>query len=482
MLKENELRCKTVATCKECMNHKATCGTATACKPAKKQLRNYNGIRFTSDGFDCALPVSIDSHSVCSFGCLYCFAPNLVQKREQHDREIGQLNINSLESIFSGKEGKTNEIFRKALRYNARNKNGYPAPIQLGALTDPLDNIERQQGWFLKFAELVKKYNQPVRISTKGNLFLEKEYLDAVRDKPHLFRVHFSIISADDDVLMQIDKRAPPTSERIQCMKNLEDIGVTTCLRFRPIIPGISDATVKHPYAWRDLLDMAADAGCRNLSYEVAFLPGMMTKDIKRKWKEIERISCKPLSKIYKSFGKVQACTRPAHTWTEQIMHAIHKHAKKRGMNIGVSDPCWKQLTDFGCCCAISPDDPVFGNWQRKNATEALLQAKNTGKLIGPDDVIPEWADVSLVHNLVNPGAGPQAAYIHRHVTWRDKLEEVWNEVEKERSPLNYFQGAVVPAKIENNQVFYKYVGLKRRKPKNTPFWTITGDSETLEE
>ena len=472
MLKENELRYKRVNTCKECLMKCNSCGTGIACGSVKKQLREYSGVRFTSDGFDCALPVSIDSHSVCSFGCLYCFAPNLIQRREEQNKMVGQTSLEFIESIFSGKGGRQAELFRKGLKYD-RKVNGYPCPVQLGALTDPLDNIERHQGWFLKFVEIAKKYNQPVRISTKGNLFLEEEYLNALADKPELFWVAYSIITPDDKIIKQIDKRAPPTSERIECMKRLNEIGVKTSLRFRPIIAGISDSTEDYPFAYRDLIDMSADAGAKAISYEVCFLSGMMTEDIKRRWLEIEKIAKKPLIKIYKSFGKNQACIRPSYKWTEQIMHAIYKHAKKRNLTVGVSDPCWKQLNETGCCCGILPDDKVFGNWQRESATNQLLELKEGRKKeICSKDIIPNWANDVLMQDLVNVGVGPLNAFKHRHGTWADKLKEMWNDLSKERSPLHYFQGAIVPSRKENGEIYFKYKGLKRTF-KKTPYWNI---------
>ena len=466
------MRFKEKNTCKECRQYKAHCEDSTVCNPIRRKLRNYNGIRFTSDGFDCALPVGIDSHTVCSFGCLYCFSDNLVQHRESARRNAGQTSLKKIERIFSGAEGKTNALYRKGLKYGKK-KNGYPCPVQLGAITDPLDNIERNQGWFLKFVELCKKYNQPVRISTKGNLFLTDEYINALKDKPHLFRVHYSIISPDEELLPQIDLRAPPPSERIECMRRLEAIGVETCLRFRPILPGISDSTKNHPEAYKDLIDMAADAGCKNISYEVGFVPGMMTKDLRKRWKQIEKITGKPLMQIYKQFGKSQACTRSHHSWTEQIMHSIRDHAKKRGMRVGVSDPLWKQLTDSGCCCAIAEDNPVFGNWQRKNATEALYQAKKTGKLICSKDIIPDWAYNADEGLLVNPGVGPTVRYKRKYKKWADTLFETWTQLKKERSPLNYFQGALLPVKKQDGDIYFKYKGLERKKPKKTPFWNI---------
>ena len=84
-------------TCIECMKNSASCGGKGVCNPARTKLRRYGGIRFTSDGFDCAFPVSIDSHSVCSFGCLYCFAPNTIQGREKTQMDIGQTSLKEQE-------------------------------------------------------------------------------------------------------------------------------------------------------------------------------------------------------------------------------------------------------------------------------------------------------------------------------------------------------------------------------------------------
>ena len=466
-IRYNKLLKSNKNTCAECSKHKASCISKTVCNPVRKKLRNYGGLRFTSDGFDCALPVTIDSHSVCSFGCLYCFSDNLIQHRESSSKPIGQMSLKQLEAIFSGKEGKKNDDYRKALKYD-RKVNGYPCPIQVGGICDPLDNIERQQGWFLKFVELCKKYNQPARISTKGNLFLEDDYINAVADRPELFWVAFSIISRDDEVMMKLDKRAPPPSERIECMQRLNDVGVKTSLRFRPLIPGISDSTKNYPECYKDLIRDCAKAGAKAISYETVFVPGIRTKDLTSRWREIEKISGKPLISMYESFGKRQFCIRPSYEWTEAIMNAVYKEAKKYNLDVGVSDPTWKQLTETGCCCGILPDDPVFGNWERENATNALLRSKKTGCEICLKDITPEWSKEVLAGDMVNSGVGPTVRYKRKYETWSDKLQEVWNNLEKERSPLNYFQGALQPTgRDKDGNLKYKYVGLKRKNKKN---------------
>lgn len=467
-LKDGERRHERVNTCGECGECRSN-----VCQEVRQELRGYSGIRFTADGFDCALPVTIDSHSVCSYGCLYCFAPNLIQHRESSKNRVGQMSLKTIEGIFSGKPGKTADRFRKALKYDRRNKDGYPCPVQLGGLTDPCDNIERQQGWLLKFIDLAIKYNQPVRISTKGRLLQLPEYLDRLHKAPHLFWVAFSLITPDDEVLAKIDRRAPSATERLKTMAMLSKIGVKTSLRFRPILPGISDRTPNEPKAWKTLIHKAADAGACAISYEVAFTPGMATVDLKERWSAIESVSRVPMRRYYRSFGPIQACTRPAFAWTEEIMHSIADEGHECGMVLGVSDPVWKQLGDTGCCCGILPEDPVFGNWQEESATNQLLMSKWTGKEITLDDITPAWSRETRMADMVNLGVGPKWSYDRRHKTWADNLADIWNDLNAERGPMSYFQGALEPVRRdEDGNMVYRYKGLERQHLK-APYWDV---------
>jgi DNA repair photolyase len=477
MAKNNQMRFERVNPCKECRKRSAHCDTAHQCDIVRQPLRDYSGIRFTADGFDCALPVTIDSHSYCSFGCSYCFSNTIFGHHTTVTKmgaaRPGQTSLKKIESIFSGKGGKDAALFRMGLKYHDRNKEGYPCPVQLGGLCDPLDNIERNQGWFLKFVDIAIKYEQPVRISTKGNLFLEEEYLRKMEERPDLFWVAFSTISPDDKILALIEPGTPSATERIQCMANLSSIGVKCSLRFRPLIPGVSDATPDYPEAYKTLIEDAARAGACAISTEVAFVPGAMTRSAREKWAKIEKITNIPLTAIYKSFGSTQSCTRPSYLWTEGIMHAVVDSAHKNRLTVGISDPVWKQLGDTGCCCGILPDDKVFGNWQRASATNRLLEAKHYGREISLEDITPEWSHHVPDDKLVCYNAGPDALFARRHSTWADRLRSIWNDVGKERSPANYFQGAIVPVRVdENKNVVYRYQGLTRAH-KPAPYWTV---------
>lgn len=458
-------------TCGEC----GACN-GTICTPAKEdKLRSYQGIRVTADLFDCALPVAMDSHSVCSFNCCYCFSENLFGHVGAKKLNIGQTRLSSVESLFSGLTESEKILKYRRILDTKKSPGGYPCPIQIGAINDPGDNIERQQGWLLDVIKLAIKYRQPLRLSTKGTVLRQKDYLNAMAQAPELFWVAFSIISPDDDVLSKIDIGAPNATERLKTMAALSKIGVKTSLRFRPMFPGISDKTPRYPKAYKALIDKAAEAGAVAVSYECGFYPGRLTADAAKRWDILAKVSGAPLPNIYRSFGG-QACTRPSYTWTENIMHAVAEVAHSHGMVVGVSDPVWKQLTDTGCCCGILPGDEVFGGWSKQNATNSLLIAKNKKRqrLITFADSIPAWTEEILLAESCYMGAGPKTVYKKRHLTLFEKYRSVWNDPKSQRGPAVYFQGAVEPTSTvdEDGNIVYKYVGLERQHMK-APYWSV---------
>jgi len=464
------------AVCDECGFCKGK--TRDRCNNARGKLRSYGGIRLTSDGFDCALPVTIDSHSCCSYACSYCFSEQLAGHIKTKEKPIGQMSLRQLEAIFSGEGGgKFGKSIRKALKYDRRNKAGYPCPVQLGGINDPCDNIERQQGWLLDFIRLATQYGQPVRISTKGTLLRESDYMRELAKAPHLFWVAFSINTIDDELAAKVDVAAPAPSDRLRTMEVLsKELGIKTSLRCRPMYPGLTDATPRHPNGWRELIDRATESGAYAVSYECGFVPMRFTKPQKKKWEGMEQKLGVPLKDVYMAMSKGQVCLRPSYLWVEQIMHAIHDRARENGLQVGVSDPCWKQLSQHGCCCGIPEDDPVFGNWERENATNALIRARDAKKdkdrVIHLKDIVPEWAHGTLMGTMCNMGAGPLNVYKKRHFTWADKLEEIWNDPSAQRSPLHYFQGALKP-EMMGNELVYRYIGLERQNPERTPYWSV---------
>lgn len=444
-----------MAGCSTC----GACDNPTSCAPFRGELRDYDGIRFTADGFDCAFPVSLDSHNVFSFGCLYCFSNFLA--RDPHRKgsfAVGQLSHERLEAFLRG-EGQF-KVYHDALRQVP----GMVGPVQWGALGDPFDNVERWQGWALKAVELLKRYNQPTRISTKGGrlLLADRRYLDALGDP--MFWIAFSISSIDDEALALVDRGAPTASERLAAMRELSRRGASTSLRMRPCIPGLTDRTPRHPRAYRDLILAAADAGARALSMEVMFWPDVEPPHVRARMDLLVReVGGFDLRRWYKATTPVRgSCLRSSRTWKQELIHACREVAHEVGMVFAVSDPHFKELGDTGCCCGITEDDPVFGGWQRMNATAALVGARRDFDAGGAGlarlgDVVPEWSKLVTRHEMAAVRAGPQYRSA-RKATWADFLRDAWNDLRGARGPLHYFGGVLRPfERDENGDVVYRY-------------------------
>jgi DNA repair photolyase len=458
-----------VNVCKECKAAGINCSDFKKCAAVRDldKPRDYNGIRLTADGFDCALPVTIDSHSGCAYECLYCFSDNIIGHAAGSGgakvKALGRTSLRKIESIFDGTDNQQAARIRKALRYDKRNANGYPCAVQLGGLCDPCDSIEQNSGWLLEFMKLAQRYDQPVRMSTKGAIFHIPEYMRQIVQKPHLFWCAFSIMSNDDDMITRVDRYTPNTTQRLATMRMLAKEGVSTSLRLRPIVPGITDRNRGHI----DLIKRAADAGAKAISYEVLFYPMAIPKANRWKYKLLHNLAGIDLKKLYSSFGRRMTCMRPSYAYTEHIMHEIKETATANGLTVGVSDPVWKQLSDVGCCCGIRPDDPVFGNWEPENMTNAIVKARlaNTpeGKLIHLADIVPPWAYDTPKQALCAGGVGPLVVWENHHKMWSDQLRELWNNPSMQRSPMNYLQGAVqIAGEDTDGNYIYRYVGLTR--------------------
>lgn len=459
--------------CNGCEN--PSCTAAQFCAPWRDRgaLEEYGGsaVRFTADGFDCALPISIDTYNTCSFRCLYCFANYLIRDPQRKGAfKVRALKAKDLAAFLENRGSVPRNIL------DVVGKAGTPqCAVQWGALGDPFDYIERQVGRSYELMDVFEKYDQAVRISTKGAaVLLDKRYLAKFARRPDLWWVAFSLISIDDAVLERIDKDAPNATQRLKAMKALTALGVKTSLRLRPIFPGVTDSTPAHPKAWKELLDRAAEAGAKAVSMEFTFVPGARPAHIQAMWKEISDICGFDIMRWYDRTSVYGACLRSSRAWKQDLTLAIYEHAKSLGLWFGISDPHWKELNDFGCCCGI-PDDERggrFAGWQRANATAAIVKARDEGVTVSAVDGTPVWADRVKMRDLVCM-SGAHNAMRRATLTWGDKLRGTWNDLRGNRGALHYFDGVLQPRAVHGADVVYGYVAPGLKPNLKPPIWDI---------
>lgn len=431
----------------------------------------YDGLRFTADAMDCAMPIAMDSHSGCSYNCLYCFSNNLQRAPDRNPKVIqrairdgsfySEWPIKKLEKFLSGdmKDPQSKAMFELI-------QSGQP--VQLGALGEPFDELERHSGWAKKAIPLFIKYGVPVRISTKGGKLLqEPEYLKLFEDNPDQFWFAWSIISNSDDIIRKIDLKAPVTSERIKAMNKLTDLGCSASLRFRPFIPGASDAYEGEPEAWKKLIDRSYEAGARAISFEFIFLNPYMTPRQQAMQRAMLKAIGDPLfaERWHQSSKGSETCRRGSRNYKYEMTKKIRDHVHELGMQFGCSDPHFKEWNDSGCCCGMpETGDKWFSNWSRRNMTAVLVEArkeyeKGNIRLFNYEDWKPKWAHQVKLTNLISSGNWHNYR-LKRHVTFGDHMRRKWNNPKHPRSPYMYFDKVLVPISIDENtgDLVYRYI------------------------
>jgi len=434
-------------------------------------MSEYSGVRFTSDAMDCSLPMSIDSHSGCSFGCLYCFSNNLQRAVDR--------NPSKIESMLLRKNMYGEWPIKQLAKFLNRELNlpmaraMYPLidtgmPIQLGALGDPLDDLEEVSGWLLKAVPLFVQHKQPVRLSTKGaRVMMLKKYRDTFHANPEQFWFAFSIITADDEKLEAVDIAAPNATERLKAMKAYSKAGHPVSLRFRPFLLGISDYHKKAAKGegWKVLLEKAAEAGAKAISFEFIFLNSALTPRQNVMYKQMFKIQEMP------QFGELwngasnpkESCRRASRSLKFDLTMAIREKTHELGMVFGCSDPHFKEYNDTGSCCGILPDDPWFGKWSRRQLTNVIVEMRKAYEAGKPvrvtyKDWAPEWA-----HKIV---AGDMIAFnnyharrVNKYMTFGDNMRNKWNNPNHPRGPYIYFAGMMRPVGTDTatGDLVYEY-------------------------
>lgn len=193
---------------------------------------NYGSPRWTGEIADCSLPVTLDTYSNCSFGCVYCFS--------QYQRAVGKgaddylaknvrsINVEKVKKILSG-EDKTSQFYKYV-----KDKR----PIQYGGLSDQFDGFEKKYGKTYELLKYLKEINYPICFSTKGTwVFHDKKYVDLFKGQDN-WNVKFSIITLDENDAKKIEVGVDSPQKRLEAMKiysSLNKGGAT--LRLRPFIP-----------------------------------------------------------------------------------------------------------------------------------------------------------------------------------------------------------------------------------------------------
>jgi len=409
----------------------------------------YDSPRASYEYVDCALPLTFDQYSVCSYDCLYCFAfyqraMNSVSAEDFWERKVHSVNIESVKKYISLDEEKGNNRgkARKLAMFKQK------LPLHWGGLSDPADEYEKKHKVGLEIIKHLRKEAYPTFFSLKGDAFLSPEYLKEFEGSTN-FKFQISITSADDAIAKKIERGVPPPSKRLEMMKTLSKTGCEVMLRMRPYIIGYTDRTLE------ELLVRSKDAGATAVSMEFFCLERRAAGYLRRRYEQMSEALGFNIFDYYKHLSKGSGYLRLNSNTKAPHVEKVYKLCRKLGMRFACSDAHFKELNDTGCCCGL---DNTW-NWSRGQFTNALIKARKCGIACMKDiEQDREWEHLWKFSEVRNCGDWKKYRKF-KNVTCKMAKDNIWNDPQNPSSPYQYFDGRLVPQSLDENQnVVYGYV------------------------
>ena len=198
---------------------------------------------------------SINPYRGCEHGCIYCYA------RPTH----------AWLGLSPGRDFETKLFYKPdavaLLRRELRARRYRPAPIALGANTDPYQPIERRLRITRGILELLTECTHPAMIVTKSVLVERDADLLAEMAEAALANVSISVTTLNEELSRRMEPRAAGPRQRLATVERLRRRGIPVAVIVAPIIPGLTDHEVE------SILRAARDAGALEARYVLLRLP-----------------------------------------------------------------------------------------------------------------------------------------------------------------------------------------------------------------
>lgn len=411
----------------------------------KKEIKlDYASPRWTGEIADCTLPLTLDTYSNCSFGCVYCFSQyqrGIGDTAEAYfNKRVKAINPEKIKKLFSGEDTKSQ--FWEYIRTNR--------PIQWGGLSDQFDEFERKYGITYEILKYLKEINYPICFSTKSAwVFSDPKYQELFRGADN-WNMKFSIITLDENDARRIEVGVPSPQKRLEAMKKYNELskGGTT-LRLRPFIVGVSDKT------YLDLIRAAHDAGASAVTTEFFCLEMRSINQAREHYQVISDCAGFDIVEFYRKYSVGTGYLRLNRNVKEKYIRKMQELCHELGMRFYVSDAHFKECCDNCSCCALPPE----WDYSRGNFSAALQIAKKTGRVY--------WSDIEKDMYFLNfPMTRAQGFNLtnsenrakYSGLTMKEYLKYLWNNPKRGQSPYKLFERVLVPDGYDDDgNIIYKY-------------------------
>ena len=180
----------------------------------------------------CDLPIRYDTYKGCVHGCKYCF----VQRKANIDKVEADNTLIALKKFVQG--GRT----------SVTSWCDWKIPLHIGGMSDPLQPIEKQLRITYKSLEILRDYNYPFVMSTKGTLLGDDEYLDILSQCNCVIQV--SAVCSKYDVMEQ---GAPTFEERMKIVEKVAPKVKRVIIRVQPYMHEVYKDVFNNIPMWKKI-------------------------------------------------------------------------------------------------------------------------------------------------------------------------------------------------------------------------------------
>jgi DNA repair photolyase len=212
---------------------------------------------------------SINPYRGCEHGCIYCFA------RPTH-AYLGLSPGLDFESRLFYKPRAAELLVKELSAPSYRCQ-----PMAMGTNTDPYQPIEREQLVTRQVLEVLRDFNHPVAIVTKGALVQRDVDILGPMAAKRQAKVAVSITTLDRSLARRMEPRAATPERRLETIRVLADAGIPTGVMTAPMIPGLND------HEMEAILEAAKAAGAGTAGYVPLRLP-LEIKELFAEWLEAQ--------------------------------------------------------------------------------------------------------------------------------------------------------------------------------------------------
>lgn len=404
----------------------------------------YSSPRWTNEIYDCSMPMTFDTYSNCSFGCMYCFSQyqrGLGKAKEHYlSKDVRNVSVEKIKRMFADPDSHAGQF----ATYIKNRK-----VMQWGGLSDQFDGYERKFGKTLELLRFFKEIDYPICFSTKATWWTEDErYMELIRGQRN-WNFKFSIITLDENKAKIIERGVPTPNERLSAIERIAnaDAGGAT-LRLRPFIIGVSTPS------YLDLIREASMRGATALSTEF-FCLDRRSPILKGYLPTLSEMCGFDILDFYAKYSSGSGYLRLNRNVKRPFMQNMQSLCDELDMRFYVSDAHFKEMCHNGSCCGLPPT----WNYSRGQFCEALQICKKKGVVYFKDII----DDINKLHQYQwgkAEGYNCRSSNTRSHfygMTMAEYLRYLWNNPQNGQSPYVMFGGVMEPREKDENGDFVYY-------------------------